>query len=973
LSFSPRRFLLGVGGTRASARRLVRLLVVPVLVLLVVLSLLQFQQRLADAKRGLLRQADARAQELDTLARPAVHHVHDLKRLLELNWDQPPDNGPLLANALTPHRIAGAIDGWSLDAAPEVLRAQLGQLWWATPERMPPQTTWLRRAQSFVQVARVAQERMPGFESAWFVAGDLNVSFGYPWVSTPQMLQSMGLPTLRALEPLRRAGVYRALARRASGMVAHPVWGEPYISQLNGRLVQSHATQIWRHDVYLGEVSVDVRLDAMQERARQWRTEGSRVWVVSLGGMVLADSGAPLPEPVRPGFGDSPVHVSLSTRLPEGVTPQDLAALERRAGTDGAAVLHEAGGWALVSAQRSGSPWLYLEATPLRQLHLALLPTLLPNAVLALSLLVVFVVGQWLISRWFVTPALGVLAYMRQLSEDPNTPVPELGPRWRGWVEAVTHTFARQRALLQRERGHEAFKSAMVDNAPMAIITQDEHGRVVEFNPAAEKLLGLDRAQAVGRHLPERLLPKSLVLSAGKGRAAGKAVHAGAADAVLDIVGQRADGTPFPAQVQRFALPQDAGVFQIAFITDLSARVAAARQIEDQREALRQSEKLNAMGSLLAGVAHELNNPLSVVMGRASLLQDKLESLAVAEDALEDARRVHLAAERCGRIVRTFLNMARRKPAQRRWVQLADVVHGAVDIMAYTLRGHGIGVNLQLAEDLPQVLADPDQLGQVVLNLMVNAQQALLSQPHHAHAPQEGGAAVITLSSGLEEPRPGQPAQVWLRVADNGPGVPDAVRQHLFQPFFTTKGEGLGTGLGLSISTHILREHGGSLVLEDADHGACFRLGLPLNGPADDDHPTPTACEAAQAHEAGASGRVLVVDDEPDIADLMRAVLEDAGLEVATAESGAVALEMLHEARFDVVISDLRMPDIDGPALWQAITDIDPALARRTLFVSGDMLSDTSQQWLHAQGLPSLDKPFANDELLVAVRRLMVT
>ncbi len=929
------------------------LLVVPVFLLLVVLSLVQYQQRLVEAKRDLMRRADARAQELDALARPAMHHVHDLARLLEVHWDQPPDAGPELAAALSPLRVAGEIDGWSLDNAPTHVRARLGQVWWAPPDRRAPETLWLRRAQAFVQVARVAQERAPGFEGAWFVAGDLNFSFGFPWVSSAQMLESMGLPSLRALEPLRRAGVQRAENRHAQGRVALPVWGEPYVGQLNGQLVQSHAAQLWRDGVYLGEVSIDVRLDAMQAQAARWRTEGSRVWVASNGGLVMADSGQALPEPARTGLGDSPVHVSLASRLPAGLTPQDLKELARQAGPEGAAGLHEAAGWALVSAQRKGSPWLYLEATPVHQLRWAVLPTLLPNALLALALLAVFITGQWLISRWFVVPALAVLAYMRQLSVDAHTPIPALGPRWRGWVDAITETFANQRALQQRERGHEAFKSAMVDNAPMAIITQDAAGRVLEFNPAAEKLFGLSRAQAVGRPLPPAMLP------------AGPAASTGADDAVQETTGQRADGSPFPAQVQRFALPQEAGKYQITFITDLTARVAAARQIDSQREALRQSEKLSFMGGLLAGVAHELNNPLSVVMGRASMLEDKLNGLAAADDAIADARSVHLAAERCSRIVRSSLNMARRKPAQRRPVQLADVVQSALDFMTYQLRGSSIEINQGLVDGLPVVQADPDQLSQVVVNLLVNAQQALAEQTAERR---RSAPPRIEITSGLEAAQPGRQARVWLRVADNGPGVAASVREHLFQPFITTKAEDQGTGLGLSISANILREHGGSLVLEDSTQGACFRLSLPLSGALDE---SPRVPAAARSAEPAASGRVLVVDDEPDVADLMRAILEGAGLEVATAESGAVALEMLREARFDAVISDLRMPDMDGPTLWQAMTDHDPALARRTLFVSGDMLSGASQRWLHTQGLPSLDKPFAKEELLAAVRRLI--
>ena len=961
------------GGTLQALRRLVWLLVLPVLVLLAVLTLLQYQQRMQNAERDLQHRASERAQELEALAQPAVHQVHDLVRLLQLQWDQPPDAATELAQALQPAFVAQATDGWSLDQAPAATRKKLGQVWWAPPDRRPPEALWLRRAQAFNELARIAQERSPALDATWFVAGALNLSFGYPWVSTAEMLQAMGLPTLRAMEGPRVSAMESSIRNRQAGGVTEGYWSDPYVGQLNGELVQSHATQVWLRGSYLGEVSVDLSLTALQRLAQRWRSNGSQLWVASDAGLVLADAQLPLAAPAAPRLVNTRVSVQLASRLPSGVAAADLAQLMARASVDGSAGVLEAADWALVVARRAKSPWTYVEAVPLQQLRLAVLPTLLPNALLGLALLLVFVLGHWLINHWFVSPALEVLSYMRQLSLDASVPAPALGPRWQGWVRAITDTFAKQRTLQQRERAHEAFRSAMVDNAPMAIVTQDNSGRVVDFNPAAERLLGLPRAAAVGQRLPAQLLPGAL--AAAPAVATGVAPSPALSDEVFDITGQRSDGTPFPAQVQHFELPLETGTYQIAFITDLTARHAALRQIENQREALRQSEKLSAMGSLLAGVAHELNNPLSVVMGRASLLEEKLESGAV----LDDVHRIRLAAERCGRIVRTFLNMARQRPAQRRAVQLGDVVQAAADMLGYTLRSHGIVLELQLhpasALPLPEVQADPDQLGQVVLNLIVNAQQALLSDLSGNSlrgVPSTGRPQPrrITITSGQEEPRPGRHAWVWLRVADNGPGVPAALRSHIFEPFYTTKDEGLGTGLGLSVSRALVREHGGSLVLENSAEGACFRLSLPISGREEAGPPAPTTAPPLDAGGT-TSPRVLVVDDEPELAELMRAMLEGAGLEVATAESGAVALELLREARFDAVVSDVRMPDMDGPTLWRAVQAVDATLARRTLFVSGDTLASPAAQWVAQQGLQGLDKPFTADELLAAVQRAL--
>ena len=930
-------------------------LVLPVMALLAVLTLLQYQQRMGDAERELMRRADERAQELAAIARPAMDHVHDLRRTLQSRWHDPPDGGTALQTALSavlarPAAVQGvagpgAADGWSLDAAPEALRDRFGQVWWAPPDGRAPDLLWLRRAQLFVEAARVVHERAPGFEATWFAAAETNISFGYPWVATSHMLAAMGLPSLQALDTPRLAGVARAerdLARDPKDIV---FWGPPYVSQLNGELVQSHGAMVVVDGRYRGEVSLDFRLGALQRIAQGWQPKGSRVWVADRNLSVLADATEPLIAPAGKGLADTRVTVALASRLPLSLGEPALAALPTTRD-----ILHRGNGWVLVAAGREGSPWVYVQAVPESALRAVVLPTLLPNALLGLALLAVFVAGQWLFSRWFVKPALAVLGYLRQLSTDPNARAPQLGPRWHGWVDAVTDTFQVQRLLQRRERAHETFKSAMVDHAPTAIVTTSGQGRIVDFNPAAEGMFGVPRVLALGRDLADVILPESQRGELKRQASAGDTVKR----AAWETVGRHASGREFPIQLLAFQVQIDGEPFDTAFITDLSSQHEAAMQIGRQRDALRQSEKLSAMGTLLAGVAHELNNPLAIVMGRASLLEEKAEGTGLEADA----RRIREAAERCGRIVRTFLNMARQKPPSRSPVQLADTVRAAADMLGYTLRSHGIQVELQLADPMPEVRADPDQLGQVVLNLMVNAQQAL----EGVHGPR-----LLTIQTGVEAPRADREPRVWLRVADSGSGVPAAVRERLFEPFYTTKAAGFGTGLGLSVSRSIVREHGGELMLENSEShpgGASFRISLPISGEASvSTAPLPLDSGSSEQHS-----RVLVVDDEAEVADLMRAVLESAGFEVATAESGAVALELLTEARFDAIVSDVRMPDIDGAALWRAVRQRQPHLARRMLFVTGDTLSQQALLVLEESGCPSLDKPFAKADLLLAER-----
>jgi two-component system NtrC family sensor kinase len=497
----------------------------------------------------------------------------------------------------------------------------------------------------------------------------------------------------------------------------------------------------------------------------------------------------------------------------------------------------------------------------------------------------------------------------------------------------------------------EALKSSIFDNAMAALVSTDETGHIVEFNPAAAAMFGLPRERALGRSVAEVLIPPRLREAHNAGMAR---VTAGGEQRVMgrrvEMSALRADGSEFPIEMLLWRTAVGSQTYYTASLFDLSEREAAQSEIERQREALRQSEKLTAMGSLLAGVAHELNNPLSIVMGRAALLAEKLDGQPLAADA----QRIHEAAERCGRIVRTFLNMARSRPANRSEVALNDLATAAVDMLAYVLRSHGIAVALDLLPGLPPVKADADQIGQVVLNLIVNAQQALGGRDQGRRLTVSTGLAPMTDGDRRRSPR------VWLRVRDNGPGIEPALRERIFEPFFTTKSEGVGTGLGLAVSRSIARDHGGELTLQDdGGDGACFCLQLPVSG-------EPEATETEPAPLAGTdecSARVLVVDDEPEIAELIGEMLSGAGYEVMTAESGAVALAMLAEARFDAIVSDLHMPELDGAGLWREVKRLHPQLARRMLFVTGDTLSPIARQFLQEARCDSLNKPFAKAEL----------
>ena len=631
----------------------------------------------------------------------------------------------------------------------------------------------------------------------------------FPWLPSRDVAQARGQPTLRAAlqqwyaRELFQGGTPQGNSARL------PYWTAPYVDADGRGLVVSRAAPLYHGGEFRGVVGADLKLSALERLLDRLPQAPWLAWIVDDSGQVVADRRQPLAAgTATPTF---PTARLLEQRLPHGVSGVDIAAAAAAQGRP-----HAVAGHQLLALHTPGSPWTLVLMAPTRALWLEVLPLVLPYLLIAVALLLVVLVGQSMLQWRIIVPALRVMGYLQHIAQDDAAPEPRLGPRWQPWVTTITHTFASLRESLQRERRSEAFKSAVVDHALAAIVTTDAEGRVVEWNPAAQAMFGVPRERALGADVKALIVPARHRAGFGAGTSWLKPGNEHSIiDKRIELTGLRADGSEFPVDVVVSRIEVDGARHFCAFVNDVSERREAALQIEHQREALRQSEKLTAMGSLLAGVAHELNNPLAIVLGRASLLEEKCEN---APGLKADAMRIREAAERCGRIVRTFLNMARSKPAQRTRVSLNDLARAAADMLGYTLRSHAVDLQLELAPELPTILADADQIGQVILNLLVNAQQALAACE---------GERRIELSTGVE-PGAGAP-RVWLRVCDNGDAMPESVREHLFEPYFTTKPEGIGTGLGLSVSRSLARDHDGDLVLEATPaRGASFLLSLPL-------------------------------------------------------------------------------------------------------------------------------------------------
>jgi PAS domain S-box-containing protein len=375
---------------------------------------------------------------------------------------------------------------------------------------------------------------------------------------------------------------------------------------------------------------------------------------------------------------------------------------------------------------------------------------------------------------------------------------------------------------------------------------------------------------------------------------------------------------------------------------DVTDRKRAEEELGRSRDALLQSEKLASLGTLLAGVSHELNNPLAAIVGQAEMLAEDGEGTPFEARA----KRISSAAERCARIVQTFLAMARQRETQHSLINLNEIISSALELTDYALRTAGIAVRVNFGTGLPPVLGDRDQLHQVLVNLIVNAQQAM-----------EKGEAfekVMTVRTSVN-----QAGRVLVDVSDSGPGVPEAMRHRIFEPFFTTKkhGRGTGTGIGLSFSQGIIAAHGGTIRVEPSRRGAHFRIELPA-APGQPIVVVPDEAADQPPAEIGARRRCLVVEDEPDVAETLRELIEREGFEVTVAANGTEAFFALDKEDFDLLFSDLRMPLLNGPELYERLCEIRPELVKHMAFVTGDTMGDSMDEFLSNCGRPILEKPF---------------
>jgi PAS domain S-box-containing protein len=486
-------------------------------------------------------------------------------------------------------------------------------------------------------------------------------------------------------------------------------------------------------------------------------------------------------------------------------------------------------------------------------------------------------------------------------------------------------------------RQSEASFRSFVENSPIGIYRATGAGRLVAANESLAKLLGYDSSLELLRID----IARDLFVSAADRERVLKQLQSQGEIHSADMELRRKDRTTVAVRVTARAYRDDRGLvwFSEGFVENVTPLRAA-------EQALRQSEKLAALGELVSGVAHELNNPLASILHFA---EDLLDDERTAAD-LEALSVIRDQARRSRAIVRDLLSFVRFRDTSRERVKLTDALNASVRALQPTVKEIGA----LLTVDLPtsELWASTDRAGlqQIVTNLVVNGAQA------------SGPGGEVSLRVTLTE------RNLGIVVEDSGPGIPPAVMDRIFEPFFTTKAVGEGTGLGLSVTLGIIEQMGGKIHVENRasnEHaGARFIVNIPIEANARAearDYDSPLARSPIESTEPSGTGpRVLIIDDEPSIRAGLRRFFMRRGWQVDEAADGSKGLSALLESKseYTVIISDLKMPGFSGIELHDRIADAAPELLDRIIFSTGDVASREAAEFVRRTRCRVLQKPF---------------
>jgi PAS domain S-box-containing protein len=521
-------------------------------------------------------------------------------------------------------------------------------------------------------------------------------------------------------------------------------------------------------------------------------------------------------------------------------------------------------------------------------------------------------------------------------------------------------------------------QTAMLELAPDAIVGIGRDGLIVLVNAQVDALFGYAREDLLGQSVevlvPERFRDAHRFHRVGyfadpRTRPMG---------AELELFGRRRDGSEFPAEISLSSIETEDGTLAIAAIRDVSERVAADRErerlkTEAERERLQnqlhQAQRLESLGQLAGGIAHDFNNLLAVIINYAAFIANDLDAASGIDGddrwhgTRDDVEQIRLAGERAAHLTHQLLSFARRDVVQPEVVDVNDVVGDIEQLLRRTLGEH-VELHSSLAADLRPVLIDPGQLEQVLVNLAVNARDAM---------PDCGELRIDTANMDIDEDfaasRPGlSPGpHICLRVSDTGIGMSPETVQRALDPFFTTKPPGQGTGLGLATVYGIIQQAGGRLQIHsEPDVGSTFTVLLPAT-----DHVTSPAKPLADSPVRRGEETILLVEDEQALREVTRRILKGAGYQVIVAENGpkALATASEHVGSIDLLLSDVIMPQMPGPQLAKRLLAERPSV--RVLLMSGFAQPILDSGGHLDAGMALIEKPFSGPGLLAKVAQTL--
>jgi two-component system NtrC family sensor kinase len=485
----------------------------------------------------------------------------------------------------------------------------------------------------------------------------------------------------------------------------------------------------------------------------------------------------------------------------------------------------------------------------------------------------------------------------------------------------------------------------LVESSPGAVLHLDLEGRIIYVNPAASDITGHHKNDLL--HHVGGLVGLTVPEDQERLRRAVAAAISGLRTRELEFhVAHVSGGTRWVRASIQPLIGEDG---------EPTGLVVLARDQTEERELqdrLRQSEKLSSIGTLVSGVAHELNNPLAGILGFAQLLLQKSSE----EWTRTDIEKIEHNARRCQKIVENLLHFARQSRMTKREAHIHEVIESVLRLNEYQFKMDNVEIRRDFAPGIPALTLDVNSWQQVFINLANNAREAMVGAKSEQR--------VITFRTS----RDGE--EVEVVVSDTGPGVRKELRSRVFDPFFTTKES--GTGLGLGICWGIVRDHGGTIEVDEAEGGgAAFHIRLPLRRAEAAAEPYMPTIAPPRSSE-GKGRRVLVVDDDTSVCDVVAQTLQNLAYQVDVVPSGEEALERIRSTPFDVVLSDLRMPGaLDGFALFDQVREVMPSLAERVVFLTGNVLDPGTLERIQARGCRWVEKPFDIHHLARVVREVV--